>query len=76
MITIYTECKKLTDGSEVYATIIQSQDGDYDDATIKLDNVLFTDLQADRFAIKLAELLDQYTTDDVQLADQFITTHE
>ena len=76
MITIFTECKKLTDGSEVYATIIKSQGGDHDDATIKFDNTFYTDLQADHFSAKLGELLGQFATDEVRLADQFILTSE
>ncbi len=76
MITIYTECKKLSDGSEVYATIIRSENGDYGDGEIKLDNTLYTDLQADRFAADLAELLDKYASDEVRLADRFIITRE
>ncbi len=76
MIMIHTECKRLTDRSEVYATIIESRDGDYENATIKFDNTLFTDLQADRFAAELAELLNRYTNDDVKLADNFIETSE
>ena len=76
MITILTECKKLTDGSEVYATIIKSQGGDYDDVTLQFDNLFYTDLQADHFAAKLAELLGQFAADDVRLADQFILTSE
>ena len=76
MITIFTECKKLTDGSEVYATIIKSQGGDYDDSDIKFDNLFYTDLQADHFAAKLAELLGQFAADEVRLADQFIHASE
>lgn len=69
MIDIQTENTQMSDGSEVFTTIIKSQDNGYDDVTVKLDNICLTATQADQFAHKLAILFKEYILDDVIITE-------